>query len=85
MSDAPDTNAYWSANRRLITLCLVIWALASFGAAILFRPLLSSIGVGGTDLSFWFAQQGSILVFLVLIFFYAWRMNAIDKEHGVDE
>ena len=85
MSDSPDTNAYWSANRRLIALCLVIWALASFGAAILFRPLLSSIGVGGTDLSFWFAQQGSILVFLVLIFFYAWRMNAIDKEHGVDE
>jgi putative solute:sodium symporter small subunit len=41
--------------------------------------------VGGTDLGFWFAQQGSILVFLVLIFFYAWRMNKLDKEHGVDE
>ena len=62
MAENNGDSAYWSANKRLITVCLVIWALASFGAAILFRPLLSSIGVGGTDLSFWFAQQGSILV-----------------------
>jgi len=80
-----ENNAYWSANLRLVTFCLVIWALASYGCAILFRPLLAGIEVGGTDLSFWFAQQGSILVFLFLIFFYAWRMNAIDKVHGVDE
>ena len=85
MSDNSGDSAYWKANKRLIIFCLVIWALASYGAAILFRPLLSGIAVGGTDLSFWFAQQGSILVFLVLIFFYAWRMNGIDKEHGVDE
>jgi uncharacterized membrane protein len=43
------------------------------------------IAVGGTDLGFWFAQQGSILVFLGLIFFYAWRMNKLDREHGVEE
>jgi putative solute:sodium symporter small subunit len=49
------------------------------------RPALSGIAIGGTDLGFWFAQQGSILVFIVLIFFYAWRMNKIDAEHGVDE
>ena len=85
MAEKPENNAYWSANIRLVTFCLVIWALASYGAAILFRPFLSGISVGGTDLSFWFAQQGSILVFLVLIFFYAFRMNAIDREHGVDE
>ncbi|MEM9319362.1 MAG: DUF4212 domain-containing protein [Pseudomonadota bacterium] len=85
MANSPDKNAYWAANRRLIVFCLVIWALASYGCAILFRPLLSGIAVGGTDLGFWFAQQGSILVFLVLIFFYAWRMNAIDRAHGVDE
>jgi putative solute:sodium symporter small subunit len=78
-------SAYWSANIRLITFCLIIWALASYGLAILFRPLVSGIAVGGTDLGFWFAQQGSILVFLVLIFFYAWRMNAIDKKFGVEE
>ncbi|MBV6658211.1 MAG: DUF4212 domain-containing protein [Devosiaceae bacterium] len=85
MSDNSDGSAYWSANLRLVGISLVIWALASFGFAILLRPLVAGIEVGGTDLGFWFAQQGSILVFLVLIFFYAWRMNAIDREHGVDE
>lgn len=76
---------YWKANLRLVTICLVIWALASFGFGILLRPLLSGIGIGGTDLGFWFAQQGSILVFLVLIFFYAWRMNQLDRQYGVEE
>jgi putative solute:sodium symporter small subunit len=85
MADTPNNNAYWSANIRLVTISLVIWALVSYGFAILLRPMLSGIAVGGTDLGFWFAQQGSILVFLVLIFFYAWRMNKLDKEHGVDE
>ncbi|MGA8008160.1 MAG: DUF4212 domain-containing protein [Thiomonas sp.] len=77
--------AYWSANLRLMTICLVIWALVSYGFGILLRPMLSGIPVGGTDLGFWFATQGSILVFLVLIFFYAWRMNKLDREYGVEE
>ena len=77
--------AYWSANVRIIIISLVIWALVSFGFGILLRPLLSDISVGGTDLGFWFAQQGSILVFLGLIFFYAMRMNKLDKEFGVEE
>lgn len=85
MSDNSKDAAYWSANLRLIIWNLVIWAIASFGFGILLRPLLSGIAVGGTDLGFWFAQQGSILVFLGLIFFYAWRMNKLDREHGVDE
>ncbi|MCU4653044.1 DUF4212 domain-containing protein [Roseibacterium sp. SDUM158016] len=85
MAEKSDNNAYWAANIRLVTISLVIWAFASYGFGILLRPLISGIAVGGTDLGFWFAQQGSILVFLVLIFFYAWRMNKIDKEHGVDE
>lgn len=80
-----DASGYWKANLRVIRGCLVVWALVSFGFAILLRPLLSGIPVGGTDLGFWFAQQGSILVFLVLIFFYAWRMNKIDREYGVEE
>ncbi|TRD15392.1 DUF4212 domain-containing protein [Palleronia caenipelagi] len=84
MSERSD-KAYWAANMRLIKISLVIWALVSFGFGILLRPLLSGISVGGTDLGFWFAQQGSILTFLVLIFFYAWRMNKLDREHGVDE
>lgn len=85
MSEHSENTAYWKANLRLISICLVIWAICSYGFAILLRPLLAGIAVGGTDLGFWFAQQGSILVFLVLIFFYAWRMNALDREHGVDE
>jgi len=80
-----DAGAYWKANMRLIKISLVIWALVSFGFGILLRPLLQGIEIGGTDLGFWFAQQGSILVFLVLIFFYAWRMNALDRKFGVDE
>ena len=83
-STQADTG-YWAANIRIIKISLVIWALVSFGFGIVLRPLLSGIPVGGTDLGFWFAQQGSILVFLALIFFYAWRMNTIDAEYGVDE
>ena len=85
MAEQPSNNEYWSANIRLVTVCLVIWAVVSFGFGILLRPMLSGIAVGGTDLGFWFAQQGSILVFLALIFFYAWRMNKLDAEYGVEE
>ncbi len=85
MSDNSGGNAYWEANIRLVTWCLVIWAVVSFGFGIILRPMLSGIAIGGTDLGFWFAQQGSIIVFLALIFFYAWRMNSLDREHGVDE
>ena len=80
-----DDSGYWKANISIIRISLVIWALVSFGFGILLRPMLSGIKVGGADLGFWFAQQGSILVFLALIFFYAWRMNAVDRAYGVDE
>lgn len=82
---AAHGDAYWKANLKLIAGCLIVWGLVSFGFGILLRPLLSGIAVGGTDLGFWFAQQGSILVFLFLIFFYAWRMNKLDRDHGVEE
>ena len=85
MKDDDNGAAYWAANLRLITGCLVVWALVSFGFGILFRPLISWIEFGGTDLGFWFAQQGSILVFLALIFFYAWRMNSLDRQFGLEE
>lgn len=85
MADNTSRNAYWAANIRIIRVCLVIWALVSFGFGILLRPLLAGIKIGGTDLGFWFAQQGSLLVFLCLIFFYAWRMNKLDLEYGVEE
>lgn len=86
MSDA-SSNAvlYWKANLRLILGCLIVWALVSYGFAILLRPVLAGIPVGGTDLGFWFAQQGSILTFIALIFFYAWRMNKLDQQFGLAE
>ncbi len=82
---AESDKGYWQANVRIILISLVIWAVVSFGFGILLRPMLSGIAVGGSDLGFWFAQQGSILVFLALIFFYAWRMNRLDREFGVEE
>ena len=85
MVENVSNNSYWRANVRLIIISLIVWAVVSFGFGIIFRPLLSGISVGGTDLGFWFAQQGSILVFLALIFNYAWRMNKLDTEHGVSE
>ena len=85
MSDDKEDGAYWKANITIIRISLVIWALVSFGFGILLRPVLAGITVGGTDLGFWFAQQGSIIVFLALIFFYAFYMNKLDRAHGVDE
>lgn len=86
MAEEPqNNNAYWAANVRFILISLAIWASVSFGFGIILRPALMGISVGGADLGFWFAQQGSILTFLGLIFFYAWRMNKLDAEHGVEE
>ncbi len=84
MLDKTASN-YWKANLRIIGICMSIWALVSFGFGIILRPLLGGIRIGGTDLGFWFAQQGSILVFIALIFFYTWYMNRLDREYGVDE
>lgn len=85
MEDKTSSNAYWAANLRIIWICIAVWTVVSYGFGILLRPALSGIKVGGTDLGFWFAQQGSILVFIVLIFGYAVYMNRIDREFGVDE
>lgn len=86
MHQGPSSDdAYWKANLSLIRNILIIWALVSFGFGIVLRPLLSGIPVGGTDLGFWFAQQGSIIVFIILIFYYAFRMNAIDRKFGAEE
>lgn len=86
MADHDNTAAaYWSANLRYITISLIVWALVSYGFAILLRPMLTSIHIGGTDLGFWFAQQGSIITFIAIIFIYAWKMNKLDKKFGVEE
>ena len=78
-------NAYWRANLRLVGLCLVVWFSVSYLAGIVFVEQLNRISVFGFKLGFWFAQQGSIFVFLGLIFFYAWRMNKLDRKHGVHD
>ncbi len=77
--------AYWKANIRLVTICLVIWAVCSYGFGIILRPVLDAIPVGGVGLGFWFAQQGSMIVFLVLVFFYAAQMNKLDRQFDVHE
>lgn len=76
---------YWRRNVRLMVILMSIWALVSYGFGILLRPLLDTIPVGGVGLGFWFAQQGSIYVFLILIFVYARLMNKLDQEFDVHE
>ncbi|WP_137111439.1 DUF4212 domain-containing protein [Rhodobacter sp. SY28-1] len=85
MADKSSANAYWAANVRIILISLAVWFVCSYGLGILLRPALKGIMVGGADLGFWFAQNGSIYVFIVLIFVYARMMGKIDKEHGVEE
>jgi putative solute:sodium symporter small subunit len=80
-----DPKAYWKATLGLLTKILIIWALCSFGAGILFAEQLNAIHLGGYPLGFWFAQQGSIYIFIVLIFAYAVRMGQIDRKFGMDE
>jgi len=77
--------AYWRANLQLVTGCLVVWFTVSFGFGILFVDQLNSIKIGGYKLGFWFAQQGSIYIFVALIFFYAHKMNVLDKKFNVHE
>ena len=77
--------AYWRANLRLMGICLVIWFTVSFGFGVLLVDQLNTFHVGGFPLGFWFAQQGSIYVFVLLIFYYAWRMNRIDRKYDVHE
>lgn len=76
---------YWRRNLRLMAVLLAVWALVAFGAGIFFADLLNNIEVIGIPLGFWFANQGSILVFLGLIAVYVWRMDKRDKEYGIDE
>ncbi|TFG42105.1 MAG: DUF4212 domain-containing protein [Chromatiales bacterium] len=80
-----QNNNYWQANLRLIALCLAIWFVVSFGFGIILVGPLNAISIGGYKLGFWFANQGSIYVFVALIFYYAKRMEKLDREHNVHE
>lgn len=80
-----DIEGYWPATLKLLAFVLVIWFLCSYGAGILFAPFLNQFSLGGYPLGFWFAQQGSIYIFIALIFYYAKKMGQIDREYGVQE
>ena len=77
--------AYWRKNLKYVGVLLAIWFLVSYGFGILFVERLNAIRVGGFQLGFWFAQQGSIYVFVVLIFVYVRIMNRLDRDFGVYE
>lgn len=76
---------YWRTNLKYLGFLLSIWFLVSYGFGILLVDQLDTIRIGGFKLGFWFAQQGSIYVFVVLIFVYVRLMNRLDKRYDVDE
>ena len=80
-----QARAYWRRNLALMVKLLVLWFIVSFGCGILLVDFLNQFRLGGYKLGFWFAQQGAIYVFVLLIFVYRWRMAALDREFGVEE
>tara|TARA_R110002051_G_scaffold75304_3_gene137076 strand:+ start:4597 stop:4857 length:261 start_codon:yes stop_codon:yes gene_type:complete len=86
MSDKQKkATAYWKENVKYLFVLLTIWFLVSYGAGILFKDALDKIQIGGFKLGFWFAQQGSIYVFVILIFVYVRLMNKLDKKYGYND
>ena len=80
-----NATAYWKENLRYLAILLAVWFLVSFVFGILLVDQLNTIKLGGFKLGFWFAQQGSIYVFVVLIFIYIRLMNKLDKKYGLDQ
>lgn len=85
LSNEDAARGYWKENLRLMLILLVIWFAVSFGAGILFVDLLDNIQFFGFPLGFWFAQQGSIYTFVVLIFVYVVKMNTLDRKYDFHE
>lgn len=80
-----NERAYWRENIRLLISIMAIWFIASFGAGILFREFLDQFSLGGYPLGFWFAQQGSIYIFIALIFYYTIKMKKIERKYDLDD
>ena len=76
---------YWKANLKIVLSLLLIWFLASFGFGIILSESLDKIKIGGFKLGFWFAQQGSIYIFVVIIFLYVWLMKRLDKKFSKED
>jgi len=85
MSQPSQREAYWKANLKLVALCLAIWFVVSYLFGIILVDQLNAINIGGYQLGFWFAQQGSMYIFVILIFFYAARMRKLDEKFNVHE
>jgi len=83
--DATTKKAYWRENIKYLIILLIIWFLVSFGCGILFVDTLNQIQIGGFKLGFWFAQQGAIYSFVVLILAYIILMNRLDKKYNLNE
>lgn len=83
MADTQDVAGYWKATIRLTISLLTVWFLVSFGAGILFREALDNFKIGGAPLGFWFAQNGAIYVFLLLIVIYCRQMTKLEKKYGI--
>lgn len=82
-----NARGYWRTNLKYLVVLLTVWFAVSYGCGILFVDALNTITIPGTGfpLGFWFAQQGSIYVFVVLIFIYVWLMNRLDAKHNLSE
>ncbi len=80
-----DAKAYWKENISLVVKLMVVWFVVSFGFGVLLVDVLNNIQLGGYKLGFWFAQQGSIYTFVVLIFVYSKKMGDLDRKYGVHE
>ncbi|NNK31034.1 MAG: DUF4212 domain-containing protein [Flavobacteriaceae bacterium] len=85
MKQSEKSRKYWKKNLQYLAILLSLWALVSYGFGILLKDTLDQIPIGGFKLGFWFAQQGSIYVFVILIFVYVWLMNRLDKKYGYQE
>ncbi len=83
--DKEARKKYWKENLKYLAILLAVWFVVSFGFGILLVDQLNTIKLGGFKLGFWFAQQGSIYVFVVLIFIYVRLMNTLDKKYNVNE
>ncbi|MDT0558642.1 DUF4212 domain-containing protein [Ichthyenterobacterium sp. W332] len=84
MTNSDKAKRYWRTNIKYVLILLLIWFLASYGAGVIFKDELNTIKIGGFKLGFWFAQQGAMYVFVILIFVYVRLMNKLDKTYGYD-
>lgn len=82
---AKDLSEYWRRNITYVVVLLVIWAFVSYVCGILLVKPLNAIHLGGFPLGYWFANQGSEIIFVIMIFVYVWLMNRLDREYDVHE